>query len=473
MAGIGFELQKLMKSGGIFGQLHAMVHGAIIAAGPWIFTVFAIGFITLVTEAALGLEFLAEFRANIIYSFALSLVATAPVVIISTRMVSDAIYNKSYTVISHVFFAALFLGALSATTVSFLFYPVLVHLAASQLATAVISTVLVGMIWVTLAFCSAVRDFRTITIAFAAGLIIAVICAFMATWYKMGIPGLVWGFDVGLGFTLYWLVGRVMLTFPDVITRPLKAVRAFVQAAGQHGSMALAAMFSVSAIWIDKWVMWLGPAGEILPAGFIHAPVYDSAMFIAYLVIIPALSLFIINLESDFFRSYQRYYADITAHATLQQIRKNADELASLTHLSLSRILIIQAALCVILILFSPNIIEMTGMQYQQTSILRLGIVGALFQFLFLACSSLLLFFNRNRRFFYLQTLFLVLNGGLTFVTMNMGEKYFGFGYLLASLISGLVAYAALDNALKNINYTTFMHAATNISHNDWLANWQ
>ena len=472
MAGIGFELQKLMKSGGILGQLGAIGHGAVIAAGPWIFTILAIALITLTTEGTLGRAALAEFRVNIIYAFALSLLATAPIVIVATRMVSDAIYAKKYQVISHLFFAALAFGGFVSTLVTLLLYGLVFTLSITQLLTGVIACSLVGMIWVAMAFCSAVRDFRGITIAFATGLVIAVTGGIIATIYEQATPGLVWTFNIGLSVTLFLLISRVLLTFPDPIISPGKALATFARAGTRHWHMALAAIISVAAIWIDKWVMWLGPAGESLPAGFIHAPIYDSAMFVAYLVIIPALSLFIIDLETDFFVSYQRYYADIKAHATLQQVRENAADVTDQTHRSLQRILIIQATLCAILVLLSPLIIESLGMQYRQTSILRLGTVGALFQFLFLASSSLLLFFNRNRQFFYLQLLFLTLNATLTYVTMHMGEEYYGFGYLVACLIASLFSIATLDRALRELTYHTFMLATTQSDEKHWLAEW-
>jgi len=39
MAGIGFELQKLSSRGSLSAQLAATAHGAIIATGPWLFTI--------------------------------------------------------------------------------------------------------------------------------------------------------------------------------------------------------------------------------------------------------------------------------------------------------------------------------------------------------------------------------------------------------------------------------------------------
>lgn len=472
MAGIGFELQKLARSGGLVSQVSSMGHGAIIAAGPWIFTILSIGLITLGTENALGLNALAEFRVIIIYAFALSLVLTAPIVIITTRMVSDAIYGDKFEIVSHIYFAGLAIGAAVTALGTIAFYQGVFSLSPQHLVAGVISCVLVGMIWVSMALCGAVRDFQGITIAFLGGLIISVFGAFGVAKYGFEAIALIWTFNCGLTFTLFWLAGRILKTFPDPVIRPIKAIYSFFLAGGRYWLIALAAVISVFAIWIDKWIMWLGPAGEVLPMGFIHAPLYDSAMFVANLVIIPSLTLFIINLESDFFVKYQLYYADIKAHATLSQIKNNAFELTQQTNQSLWRIAIIQAGLCAILVLISPLLIETLNLQFRQSAILRLGVVGALFQFLFLAASSLLLFFNRNKMFLGLQITFFTLNAGLTYATVVMGEKYYGFGYLAAALISSLIALKALDIALTELNYFTFKSAAMANNKKDWLSNW-
>ena len=64
----------------------------------------------------------------------------------------------------------------------------------------------------------------------------------------------------------------------------------------------------------------LGSTASGSASDFCHAPLYDSAMFIASLGIIPALSAFVLRLETDFFDRYQQYYATIASHGTYSQI---------------------------------------------------------------------------------------------------------------------------------------------------------
>ena len=74
MAGIGFQLRKLSRQDTLSSVVAAVGHAAVIAAGPWLFTIMSLAAITLSTERVAGLETLAAFRIVIIYAFAISLV---------------------------------------------------------------------------------------------------------------------------------------------------------------------------------------------------------------------------------------------------------------------------------------------------------------------------------------------------------------------------------------------------------------
>ena len=56
-------------------------------------------------------------------------------------------------------------------------------------------------------------------------------------------------------------------------------------------------------------MVWAGAVEQMIhDMGLVHAPLYDSAMFIAYLAIIPALALFVTHVETSFFEKYRAYY---------------------------------------------------------------------------------------------------------------------------------------------------------------------
>ena len=79
-----------------------------------------------------------------------------------------------------------------------------------------------------------------------------------------------------------------------------------------------------------------------------------------------------------------------------------------------------------------------------------------MFQFLFFALTSLLVFFGRHARFLFLQAAFAVAQGTLTAITLKLGETYYGFGYLIACVLTGMLAPELLYT-FQNLTFVTFV----------------
>ena len=457
MAGIGFRLRRLSEQDNLLAPVASIGHATVIATGPWLFTVIALALINMFTSTLVTDPVIEGFRLLAIYAFAISLVATTPIVLVAMRLVGDAIYLRAYARISSLFMAALLLSGAAAALSPLLIYTLVFPLPIDLLIAGVSSCAIIGLIWVSLAFCGAVRNYRAITIGFLVGLSVAVLGTVAAVSFGMRAAGMLWAFNAGLMIIFCCLTSQVLTTFSKPVTEFAEPVRVLAAGIRRFWRLALGGLLSAAAIWIDKWVIWLGPAGVVHETGLIHAPVYDSAMFIAYLAIIPALSLFVTHVETTFFEKYKHYYSAISNHATLRQIEQNARTLEQVTVRTLTHIVLVQAVLCAIVVLGAPSVIEATGLHFQQIGILRLGALGALFQFMFLAASALLLFFERHSHFLFLQALFLALQGGLTAMTVKLGTDYYGLGNLIVCVACGIFALAILESTMRNLTFITFI----------------
>jgi polysaccharide biosynthesis protein PelG len=456
MAGIGFQLRLLSRQETISSVVAAVGHAAVIAAGPWLFTIFSLATITALTERIAGLETLATFRVVVIYAFGVSLLMTAPITIVATRRVADALWGKKPELIGTLLLGA-FMLALAATEIGVAALCLMFHLPGPIALALAAASGLVALIWVALCFCGAVRDYKGVTLSFLIGLCVGLVGGVFAAIQNLGAAGMVGGFLVGLTITFFGLTSRVMRTFPHPVTDPLQGLRMIVGGFGEFWHLAVGTMFGTAGVWIDKVVFWLSPVGESIGAGLIHAPLYDSSMFIASLVIIPSLAAFVMKLETEFFDRYQQYYATIKGHGTLPQIERARERLASYTLDNLTLITVAQVGICAVLILAAPMIATALNLQFRQIAILRFGALGAVFQFIFIAGTAILLFFDRRRLYLNLQILFFFTSAVLTMLTIRLGEDFYGVGYFLACLISSFVAYRLADSTFTNLNFLTFI----------------
>lgn len=456
MAGIGFQLRKLAERDTLTTVLAAGGHAAVIAAGPWLFTILSLAAIGITTERLVGLGRLAEFRVVIIYAFAVSLVLTAPVTIVATRLVADALWLKRPEQVKSLLLASLVTSAacvVAGGVALIAFFQPSFEVAAPLLS----SSILVGMIWVVLAFCGAVRDYNGVTASFLLGLLVSMVASIAAAVLGGGAMSMVWGFMLGLAVTFFGLVGRVLATFPQSVVGPAAGFANLSAGLRAYWRLALGAFGGTMGVWIDKWIVWFSDWSEVLDIGLRHAPLYDSAMFIASLGIIPALAAFVLRLETDFFQHYQKYYATIGGHGTYGQIEEARRRMHVHTLENLALITIAQVGVSAVLILLAPVLIEALGLQFRQVSILRYGALGAVFQFIFIACSAMLLFFDRRRTYLRVQLFFLAIMASLTLATLAAGEEYHGVGYFIACLLAAFVAYRLADRTFGDLNYLTFI----------------
>src|SRR4029450_7535509 len=93
MAGIGFALERLYRGNSIADRMASFAHASVIAAGPCLAAVLCIWLISATISELEGKTTIAAFRALVIYSFALSFVVTAPIALVSTRLISDKLHD--------------------------------------------------------------------------------------------------------------------------------------------------------------------------------------------------------------------------------------------------------------------------------------------------------------------------------------------------------------------------------------------
>jgi uncharacterized membrane protein len=457
MAGIGFALERLYRSGSIADRMASFAHASIIAAGPCLLSVLCIWLISATISELEGKTTIAAFRALIIYSFALSFVITAPIALVSARFISDKLHDRDVAAVSGIMLAAFGFSAVIIVAAATMLFALALDLDPPASAAAVANCALIALVWVACLFCSVTRDYTSVTAFFAVGMLLAVVAVTLGYNMRPDLATMLWGFNIGLGATLFGLLARIIATFPFAVKSISTPARALARAALGYWPIALGGLFGAIGAWVDKWIVWLSPFGTQIQNGLLHAPLYDSAMFVSYLVVIPAYAAFVVHLEVKFFRNYRLFYSSILEHATLAQIRAHGRRLRDETIASLSGITVPQLAVCALVAVSAPAVVDALDMQFRQVGTLRLGLIGAAFQFLFITCSSLTLYFDRRMVFLALQAVFLVLNATLTWALLPLGPTYLGLGFLAASTISALIAYLALVRTLYRLDYLTFI----------------
>src|SRR5262249_9802553 len=155
----------------------AYINSALASAGPWLFTIIALGSIAMFSGQKTENIVLVEFRSIVIYNFCFSLVMASPIFMIATRYVSDALYRKDCSTIPGVMLGCLALFIAVGLPASALFYFRVASLPVNTVFLAVMNFLLTGMVWLVVVFLSALKDYKSITAAFFIGMLSAAAAA--------------------------------------------------------------------------------------------------------------------------------------------------------------------------------------------------------------------------------------------------------------------------------------------------------
>jgi uncharacterized membrane protein len=459
MAGIGFVLRRLTQRDDLLGLAQGYLLSALVSSGPWLLTVLAIAGVNLIGTAVAGIAQVEQFRIVIIYNFGFSLLFSGPVLLVGTRYLADRIFTRDVSDAPSMFLGAYALIVATQAPIVLAFYLWYVQTDDLVRLGAITNYFLVAALWLVTIFLSALKDYRTIAAAFALGMVVAIGSTAWAG-KAFGAAGLCFSFSAGLAVIVFLMVARLWAEYPYGFNRPWAFLRYF----GRFKALAAIGFFANAAAWIDKWIMWAAPERSWPAHGMVSYPAYDSAMFLAYLVIVPTLALFIVQVETEFFEQYKRFYDAIQRHATRAQIRENQRAIIGTVIRASRNLIILQVVLCGLVILLSPEIFSGLGISFNQIGMFRIGVLGAMFHGLIMFACILLAYFDLRRDMLMVNLIFFGLNAAFTVVTLNLGFPYYGYGYFLAALATFLFAYGLVARRLADLPYLTFVKQNQSVS---------
>jgi len=455
MAGIGFELRKLLKKQSYMGLLEAYAYAGIIGSGPWILSIFGI---MLVGVMSLGIVvphlLIAQFTVTVTYLFMTSLVITGVVQLSFTRFVADRLFHKDEAAVLPNFNGLVLLAALVSLAITL---PCALFMFPGQTVLyrilLVMGLTIMSSIWVATVFLTGMKQYRAILYVFAIGYGITVVAA-MVLRYLLNMEGLLLGFVLG-HFVL--LMGMIWLVYINYPSDRFLAFDIWKKDAMYRSLMLTGFLFNLG-IWVDKLMFWYHPSTGQAVIGPLHASViYDFPVFLAYISIIPGMAVFLVRIETDFVEYYNRFYDAVRDGATLEYIERMRNHLVYYAQRGLFDIALVQSIAIFIMFLLGESVLQTMGVSTLYLPLLFVDMVGAGLQVVFLGILNVLFYLDQRRAVTYLTGMFLVLNIILTAISLQLGAAWFGYGFALAMLLTVLAGLWILTRKLEALEYETFM----------------
>ncbi len=454
MAGIGFELRKIMRRDTLTGVTRAYVYAALISSGPLILSIFGILVIGLLTlTVVVPTVLITQFQVSVTYMIAFSLILTGPIQLWFTRFVSDRLFEKRDDLVLPNYHAVLLVTTLAAgafaTAVMLLgFRDQTLHYRILMVA----GFVVVSNIWIAVIFLSSVKQYWQILSSFAVGY--GVVVALALAFAHYGLTGLLGGFVVG-----HWVL---LLCLSALVHRHYRSPY-FMSFEMFHRRMAYPSLAFVGlmfnlGIWIDKIIFWYAPGTGSRVIGWFNASIiYDIPVFIAYVCVMPAMATFLVRIEADFAEYYDAFYDAVRTGATLRRIYDMRDMMVRSVRTGLYEIVKVQAVVVLLITSFGAPLLSSLHISRLYLPLLLVDVISASLQVLFLGLLNVFFYLDARATVLRLSAAFVFLNGALTCLSLQLGPSTYGYGFAAALVIVVIVAVRTLDAKFASLEYETYM----------------
>jgi polysaccharide biosynthesis protein PelG len=452
MAGIGFKLRELLSEESLSSTMKAYLIGAMVSCGPWIITFVVLAALNIYQLSHVTLTQMRLFQGILLYSYAFTLIIVGIFQMPVTRYVADLIYMEELddivpTFNGTVIVIGVLLTAVSATAViGFTDWSNWLKLNSISV------FVMIGLIWISMFFMSATKDYMAIIRAFGFGALLSVGAgAYLGASFQ--INGYLFGFFLGQCLIFSLLSVRLFIEFPVV----LEVDFSFLRYLGKWPFLLLTGLLYQLSIWVDKFIFW-GSKEGIQISHFIYAsPLYDFPLFLAYITIIPALAIFLVRTETHFYEHYRAFYSSLNQKRSYRTISSEKEALITSVRRSFMHLIRRQGVLTLLVILLAPSLVEILSLDWDQLGILRITILAAFLQVLFQVQLTLLMYFEFHRLSTVLTLLFVLLNVGGTYWSLHLGLAFYGYGYFCAAFLVLLMGFPFLFYRMRNLDYLALM----------------
>jgi uncharacterized membrane protein len=454
MAGIGFDLIRLANKGNYRGLLGAYGLTTLISSGPSIFTIIGIGVVCFFNLFLTPDDRVAyQFLSIVIYLFSSSMILSSFFQYSFFRFIADRIYVNEFNEVTPNFIGVLLIQVIISCCFSL---PVVFYFFSSHnlnLKILLIANfIILNMIWISTVLLTGIKSYRKILWAFFLSYITMIIVHFLVP--NNNLNCLLFEFLLAQVILIILLLHAILDYYPT--NRLIKFN--FLKKDNLFYSLMFANFFFTLGFWVDKFIFWFNsdtsyPIFQPLRA----SPLYDFPMFIAYIAIIPAMAIFLFQIEAKFSMIYPKFMKTIFNRKTLSEIVAIRNELtlsgrgAILSLFKTQYTIVIALFLSISCIFTTLEIIPV-----YLNLLFILSIATSLYVILW-GIVNILYYMTRYIQALYVGIIFASSNTLFTLISLYAGPSYFGYGFCFSLLLSICCALIFLNNSFNDLEYYTFM----------------
>ena len=454
MAGIGFELKKLFSRKGLIATVRAYGYATLVCTGPMLLGFFLLLACMLMAHFAGADRHTRELLVTMLTHALLgSLVVTSLFSMLTTRFCADMIYEKKYGPIISSFYGSLWMMLIFGG----LLYGIFLYFSGVELLYRVQSFCLfmvLIVVWTEINYLTMLKNYRSIMAAFTVSVAAALILGAVFIWLLdiEVVTALMASITIGYSIMMVWYFVLIYQYFPEATGTSLR----FLQWFDMTPQLAFTGFFVTLGLFghlVDMW--WFSPLKVQVEGLFYGAPTYDVPAIFAFFSILITTVNFNTFVETRFYVRYKEYFSLFNDGGSIKNINEAEKTMIHVLADELGYMSLKQIFSTLVFLIFGTILLPMLplGFNNEMLRVFRNLCVGYGFYAIgnsVMLCSQ---YFADLTGALLSALVFAVASNGATLLLAAFTNSFYGFGFLLGSMLFALTAILRLCAYLRKLKY--------------------
>ena len=452
MAGIGFELKKVFAKKGVLNAVKAYGYAAVICTGPMLLGILLLFGITgLCVLADIDLQTRETLISMITYTMLGSTIITSFFSQVVTRFVSDMLFSEDNESVLPAFWGSIVVTL----TIGSVVFGAFIATSGASFPQAALCFTLFGeliVVWTAMNFLSALKDYKSIFLSFFAAIAVSLLFGALFLACKLpAIESLLFSVTLGYGVMLIWDVILLHRYFP----KSNKSAFTFLSWMDAFLPLALSGLFMILGMFSHLIIMWYSDIGIQTKGLFFGAPQYDVPSLLAYITSLITTINFVISVEVNFYHKYRNHYSLYNDGGTIDNIKQSEREMIGTLKRELFYAALKQLLFTMTVIALGGYLLDLLPLGFNEVmrgyfrtlcvayGICAIGNMITLIQF----------YFTDYKGTLVITAIFAATTTLFTLLSLLLPSIYYGFGFLLSSLVFAVAAAIRLNYFTKRLPY--------------------
>ncbi len=460
MAGIHFELRKIFKENSIRHTVIGSVYSTVITIGPTLVSMAAI-FLLYMISGFMKIPYAQRelISSTLLYCFIFPVINTSITGAVFSRYLADKFYEEQVEDVLPSFYMGLLITVAIASIFGIPFALHLYYVGGIEFVFVITSFALfmiINMLFFTMTYLYATKDYRIVTTSFVAGLITGILleCFLQRVCNVDIIYAILFGITFGFFVATVFLMAYVKAYFAESSNNYTECL----QYMWKYKGLVVANLFYFLGLYVHNFVFWTTPMRLVVAKSYYTNQPYDMATCIALFTNISTIIIFTVMAETMFHEKYQKYIETIIG-STYEEMNRRKNSMFRLLSRIISHVFAIQIILTItlylIVVIFHPQM-GLGGVTMQIYPALAVGYLAV---FLMYGNIVFLYYFNDVIGAVITSILFFVVVLSTSIYATQLSTVWYGIGVLIGALCGWTFSFFRIRYMERHIESHIFCKA--------------